>query len=276
MPALPQSVTKNVVAQPTASKFDLSGTAIGNLLGLLNNPGTVVGATPGYSVSNAGARAASTAAYNQQVANAQKVYGEAQGLVTARNPGIQQAYDQGTAAIQAQARARAIADTGRMSALAGQAQQAQGSLGLEGVATPATSATNRTAATDAAQEAKVNANADSWAGYNTGAAQRAVASNNAVGDAFAWQGAQQQAALAGLLQQALAKEQDSYHAGSSGKVVGALTPAQQISLNGKLLDFSSTDFNNDLKASKAKSAAKSTKLANTLKVSAAKAKGLYG
>lgn len=261
-------IARGIGGVAKAPAFDLSGTAIGQILGILNNPGTLVGGSGG--VSNAGARAASTAAYNQAEANRANVYGQAVSSVQDRNPGIQQSYTDATAALQANARQRAIDDASRQATLQQQATQGAQALGLSGVAAP--SATTRTNATDAAQQTKYQTNADSWAGYNAGASQRAVASNNAVADAFTWQGAQQQAALSALLQRALASEQD--RGGSAPHLVGAPTTAQQLAGYENLLGYSSKDFNNNLAASKFQQATNQATISNNLK--AATAKTRYG
>lgn len=250
--------------------FDLSGVAIQNLLGILNDPGTMVGGSAGGTVSMAPQRAASQAAYNQSEADRSNVYGQATAAVQARNPGIQSNYDAATAALQANARQRAIDDSSRLAQQQQQATQGAQALGLSGVAAP--SATTRTMGDAQANAAKYQQNADSWAGFNSGAAQRAVASNNAVSDAFTWQGAQQQAALSALLQKALASEQDRHISGSAGHLVGAPTTAQKLSGYNNLLNYSSKDFNNTLNASKFQQGTTQATFSNNLAAAKAKAK----
>jgi len=242
------------------------------LLGAINNPGTLVPGSPGYTVSAAPQRAASQAGYNTAVANADNVYGQATGLITARDPGITQNYAAATAAIQANARQRAIDDMGRQEALQNQAIQGAAALGLQGVAAP--SATSRTGESAAAEQAAYQKIADSWAGFNSGAAQRAVGKNDAVANSFTWENGQQQNALAALLQRALASEQDRHVGGSSARLVGGATTAQQIAGYNDLLGYSNKDAGTSLNVAKAQNSARNNTAKNNLAAAVAKAR--YG
>jgi hypothetical protein len=251
-PGLPYGDGRSVMAtkaptkQATSSGFDLGGEAIGAILGLLNSNGTYTPGTAATRVSQAGARAAAQAGYNQSEADRSNVYGQAVGAVKARNPNIQASYDKGTADLQANARARAIADRSAAAKRDTESNQAAARMGLP-VAPPTDTRSDAVVEENVGQYQK---NADSWQGFNTGAAQRQIERNNAVGDAFTWQGAQQQAALQQLLQQALGGLQDYTVGGSAGGWSGGLSDAKKLSGWNNLLNFSSTDFNNDLKAAK--------------------------
>lgn len=252
-----------------APGYDPSGTFVGQMLGILNSPGQYVGGSGGGILSAAPQRAASQAGYNQASADAQKIYGQATSLVAGRDPGIQQSYTDATAALQANVRQRAIDDMGRQQALQQQAINGAQALGLSGVASP--SATTRTNNQDAANQAKYQTNADTWAGFNSGAAQRAVAKNDAVSNSFAYSGTQAQASLAALLQKTLASEQDKVMKGSAGKFIG-LTPQQQFAGYNSLLGYTNKDANTSLNVSKAQNSAASQTFKNNLAQKIAQAK----
>ena len=240
-------------------------------LDLLNSPGQYVGGSAGYTVSAAPQRAASQAGYNQASANAKDIYGQAVSQVAARDPGIQQGYADATAAIEANARQRAIGDMAQQQALQAQAIQGARALGLSGI-TDGSGAMARTNALEAAQQAKYQTNADSWAGFNGGAAQRAVAKNDAAANSFAYSGTQAQTALANLLQKTLASEKDVYHAGSAGKIVGAMTPAQKAAGYMNMLNYGLKGSAQDLTRAKASSQQGQFDLTYALKQALAAAK----
>lgn len=227
--------------------FDLGGWGVGELLGMYQNNGQYVPPSAGGTVSRAGERAAAQAAYDQAEADRQKVYGQAVTTVKDRNPEIQKNYADGTAAIQANARARAIADRQALAQRQQEALQGAAALGLN---TAAPSATDQTAQVVEGNIGQYQTNADSWQGFNTGAAGRAVERNNSVGDAFSWQGAQQQTALAGLLQQVLSGLSDYSYGGSAGGYVGGTSDKTKLDIVKELLGYSNTDFDNELNAAK--------------------------
>jgi hypothetical protein len=235
--------------------FDPGAYGLGGMLNLLNNPnGQITGGsagTPSWTQSLAGTRAATQGAYTQSAADAQKVYDAAAAAVTGRNPGIQAGYDQATAAMQGNARARAIADQAGFGQQKTDQMNAINSLGLGGVG--ATGSMNRTANTLAANAGKYQQNADSWQGFNSAKALSAIANNNGIADAFKYKGAQQQNALQTLLQQTLAKQQDIFHAGTpgrAGKMTGGLSPMNQFAILKGVMGYGQNDFNNTLKTSK--------------------------
>jgi hypothetical protein len=259
---------------PGPSPFDPGAYSLGGMLDLLNNPGGHMSGgsagTPGWTQSMAGARAASQQNYTLSAADAQKVYGQAAQLVSDRNPSIQSGYDAATAAIQANARARVIADQGAFGVQRQDQQNAINSLGLGGVG--ATGSMNRTANTLAANEGKYQQNADSWQGFNSAKSQSAIANNNAIADAIRYKGASQQNALQALLQQTVAKQQDIYHpgtAGKAGKIVGALSPMNQFAILKGVMGYGQNDFNNTLKTSKFDQATTQNTIKNTAAAAAA-------
>lgn len=257
------------MATPAPAPPSLASTSIGQILNLLSSPGQIVGATPGHTVSQAGARAASQGAANNAVANSNNVYGQASDAVLARDPGIQQGYANDTAAIQANARQRAIADQAMLTQNGQDAAQAAAAFGITG-AIPTTTA--RTLNTVAANQGAYQRNADAWQGFNNSKAATSVAANNAVSDAFKYQNAQEQGSIARLLQTALANEQDKYVKGSAGKLVGAPTLAQQLSGYGTLLGFSNKDATQNLNTQKFK--ASTAQKAQQQKIANSKAKAL--
>lgn len=239
---------RGIAAQRTAQQpaFDPGAWAMGEMMKMYQDNGTYVPGTAPRLVSRSGERAAAQANYARAEKDRAKVYGEAVSEVKGRNPGIVSGYQKATDELQANVAARKLAD--------GQAAQARDQRALAAAAAMGLSTAPPTSTRSdeilAENQGQYQTNADAWAGFNTGAGQRGVERNNAVADAFTWQGAQQQAALQQLLSQTLSGLVDYYTGGSAGRMVGGTTNSQKNSLLGKIMGYGDKDFKNDLAMAK--------------------------
>jgi hypothetical protein len=210
-------------------------------------------------MSNAPLRASLNAQYAGFKADSDKVYGQAKTEVTNRNPGILAGYQKGTDDLRSNVAKRntdaAAANTKRDADMTSAAER----MGLDPSQAPAINGTSADAI-DAQAAAQYTTNADAWAGFNTGAGQRAVERNNSVGDAFSWANTQQQSILQKQLAEALAAAVDVPISGGGGGGGGgrrgggggggSLTAYQQLGGWRALMDASDKDFDNDLNAAK--------------------------
>ena len=224
------------------AKPGLDALMIRELMGLYNNQGTFRPGTPGHTISRAPERAAAQANFRQSEKDRSKVYGQAVSEVKGRNPGIVGGYDKASADLQANVAARALADNQAAAARDQNVLKAAAAMGLS-MAPPTDTRSDEVVAQNQGNYQSI---ADAWQGFNGGAGQRAVERNNAVADAFTWQGAQQQAALQQLLQKTLAGLVDQYVAGSAGRMVGGTTNAQKLSIAKTLLGQSNRAADQDL------------------------------
>jgi hypothetical protein len=236
-------------AAPAASAGQL---ALQQLLGLANNDGVMTGGSAGYTVSNAPARAAEQAAYNQAEANRQQVYSQAVNDVLARAPEITQSYDNAASSIQGNAAQRATSDAAAADTRSSNAALAAQRLGLNFVPTTQGLANQN----QDAQAAKYKTNADAWSGLLAAQKGTTLNGNQRTANAFTYSGMQAQAALAGLLQQSLARLQDVYHGGSSGRLTGGTSAAQKASIYKTILGFQGSEDSRSLSAKKAAAALK--------------------
>lgn len=200
--------TPPTVAKPGSSRAigvgrKQPGAAGGNplidaMLGLLGGGGGGGSYYGGYD--GTAARNAARSAYDTQLGNTKNVYGQIVGNVQARQPAIQQGYQDATAKINADAQARAAADASRNQEADQRNMATAAALGLDVAAPTDTQA-------DALRQAGTNAyqsNAQAWTGFNDASSKTAVERNTATGDAFQYAGAQTETQLAAMLQQALA------------------------------------------------------------------------
>lgn len=210
-------------------------------------------------VSNAPARAAAQAAYNQGSANDANVFGQAVANVNAQAPVIGAGYDTAAQQIEQNATNRATSDaTAAQSQNANMAAEAA-RLGLNFVPTTGGLA----ASTAGAIGNQYKTNADAWNGLLQSQKQTALSGNTRTANAFQYSGTQAQAALGQLLQSALSKLQDTYHAGRAGKVVGATSPGTAASIYESLFGNTYKSQSAQLAANKAALSAKGTNTTST-------------
>lgn len=228
--------------QKPAAPYDPSGDLVGFILSGLNGAWDTPG-TPGSMVSQAGLRRALQGSAAQAEADRANVYGQVQSNIAGRAPEIQAGYDNATKTLQDNARSRALADRESAGSREQDAIRAAAALGLS-VAPSANTLANQ------AMENNIGAFqsiADAWGGFNSASANTALERNAAVGDAFAYEGTQQQERLQRMLLQALAGAQDYYSPGSGGS---SLSPTKKLSGGLDLLDWISGDTRNDIAAAK--------------------------
>lgn len=241
MPALPVPTASMFAtaapkaAAPAPAAASTEGSAQGALtqalLALAQNPGTVEGGSAGYTVSNAPARAAATAAYNSGIANDANVYGQAVSNVNAQAPAIGSGYDTAIQQIQQNAANRQASDATTANSQNNNMAAEAARLGLSFVPT-----TDGTAASTAAALAnQYKTNADAWNGLLTSQKQNALDANTRTANAFQYSGTQAQAALATVLQSALSKLADKSVGAKAGKIVGATTPSTAASIYAGLM-----------------------------------------
>lgn len=227
--------------------FDASGYALGELLGMYQNSGgSYVGGTPGYTISRAGERGAAQGAFNRAEANRKSNYLDIDQIVRGRNPEIRAGYQAATNALNDNARKRALETRAALMLREQEAARAAAEMGL----TVNPGATGRAGEVAEGGIAQTNSNAAAWEGFNSGAAGRAVERNEAVGDSFRWDAAQQQGALANMLAQLLAGMQDQYVAGTAGRMVGGLSSAQKLKVLGMIDDIGGQTFKQELDTTK--------------------------
>jgi len=229
--------------------FDLGAYVTGQLLDMYNSPGTYSpgsAGSPGGRISRAGERAAVTGASQNAIRQSNAMYDDVVKHIRDRNPQIQGGFDANTANLRQNAVNRRIASDDANAKRDSEARQAAATMGL--TQAPVTENTQA----DATQQSMVGAaqnNAESWAGYNQGAASRGIERNNAAGDAFRWEQGQQANALQSLLLQALSGLGDISYGGSGGSAggySGGLKPSQKISVLGQLRGQYNTGVSQDL------------------------------
>lgn len=203
---------------------------------------------PGYTVSRAGARNAASSRYSQNEANRAALYNEAVGEVTGRSKGISSAYENAGESILADARARVMTDMQNAGQRDSDRAQAASALGLGIV--PSTG--DRADTVMQANAGKYTQNAQSWNGFLRAAGKTAVERNEAVGDSFRHEGAQQQLALQRMLESVLSGLGDSYVGPTAAKYSKpALSGKDKASAYRDLLDNFRSDQKLDLDARKA-------------------------
>lgn len=227
--------------------------ALQQLFGLAQQPGTMSGGSPGYTVSQAGARASTQQAYNTAEANRQQVYSQAINDVLANAPAISQSYDNAATKLAGDATARnasmaRAADT-RSSNTALAAQR----MGLSFMPTTQGLAN----ANQDAQAAKINQNAQAWQGLLASQKGTALSGNDRTANAFRYSGTQAQSALHNLLLSSLSKMQDKYVAGKAGKMSGGTSPALAASIYKTILGNQNTQDTLSLNQAKAADSARS-------------------
>jgi len=231
---------------------DISGMLVGELLNGLaggwDTPGTP--GSPGGMVSNQGLRDSLNASYGQAEADRSNVYQQVLDQIIGRAPGITAGYDQASATMQDNARARALADREAGSARDQQVMNAAQAMGL-----PVMPSVNPLANQVTEQNiGNYQSIADAWQGFNSAKNQTALERNTATGDAFTYQGLQQQQALQAMLMQALAGAGDYWVGGSGGSAGKSLGPKDQMSGYMNLLNWTDKDANTDIRAAKLPSA----------------------
>lgn len=228
------------------SAFDPSSYVLGELLGMYNSQGSYVGGTPGYTISRAGERAAVRSGYDRAEANRKSNYADIDATVRGRNPEIRKGYSDASAALNENARKRALETRAALVARDRDAARAAAEMGL----TVNPGATARAGEVAEGGIARTGANATAWEGFNAGSAERAVERNEAVGDTFRWEGTQQAAALSNMLMQMLAGLQDQYVAGSAGRMVGGLSDSEKFKALGMIDDIGAQSFKQELDTTK--------------------------
>lgn len=245
------------VGAPSAGS--LQGSLTQALLALAQNPGTLVGGSAGGMVSNAPARAAEQAAYNQSSANDNAVFDQATANVNAQAPVIGQGYDTAASNILNNATARQASDAGATQSQQNNMAAEAARLGLNFI--PTTQGLAGQTANALGSQYKTNA--DAWNGLLQSQKQTALAGNTRTANAFQYSKTQAQTALSSLLASALSKLPDKYVAGKAGKVVGATSPAAAASIYEHLFGYSNTGQAQALSSAKAASAARGTNTTST-------------
>lgn len=248
-----------------AAPPSLGQTGMQQYLDLLNSPGTMTGGSagsPGYMQSGAGGRQAATDAFNNASAGSKEVYSNAVNAVLARADGIGSSYDNAASSIQNQAAARDAAATAAATQRASRASAGAAGLGFGFTPTTADRAGNN----QLAQTTKAQTNAASWSGLLGAQKQTALSGNNRMADAFRYSGTQAQDALSKLLQSAIERHPDVYHAGTAGrpgKLVGAATLAQKLAGAKFMVDTQGKNDAAGLAAQKYKSSVTPTQTTTT-------------
>ncbi len=248
MPAVPPAPVAGkgigVVPKSTAPTLDQVG--VQYLLGRLNDPGTYVPGSPGYTVSNAGARAAETAAGNAAQAGLDKVYGQAVTNIQARNPLIQAAANQANSTMAADTAQRLSSIQGAADARAAAQQAASRAMGLSW--TPQVSGASQQGDL-LSHQASINTGA--WKGLNDSNAQNNIDRNNTLASSFNYTLGQNKTRLAQAVSQALSKLVDRHVGGSAGKMVGGTTTSQGMQIAKALMGQGNVVNNRSDKASQA-------------------------
>ena len=237
-PAKGSTVLRGNAGKPTYASTDAQGNPLVDaMLGMLGQGGSAGSAgsyTPGYN--GAAARAAANAAYDTQLGNTKKVYGQIGSEVAGRASAIEDGYAQATQTINDDAAARVAADDARNAEADYRNQQTAAALGLN-VAPSNDNASDRIRL--AGQNA-YNQNAQAWTGFNENAEDTALERNTATKDAFAYAGTQSQQQLAVLLQQALdsiAGQEAANPGGWSGGSSGRSSASSDLSILKTLMGY---------------------------------------
>lgn len=229
--------------QAQEQPFDASGYALNELLRIYGQSGGQwVDGTPGYTISREKERAAVRGAHGRAEKDRASNYAFINSDIQGRNPAIRQNYAQATADLRGNAAQRAIETRAGLQAREQDAATAAERLGL--AVNPG--ATARAGEVAEGGIARTNSNAESWAGFNAGASERAVERNTGVADAFAWQGQQQRQMLADTMMTLLAGLQDQYVGGTSGGYVGGMSTSETLRLLGMIDDIGNEDFDREM------------------------------
>lgn len=227
-------------------QFDASGFVLGELLGMYGQEGQWQPGSAATRVSRAGERAAVRGNYDRAEGDRASNYAFIRGDVLGRNPKIRANFDNATADLRGNAAQRAIETRAALAAREQDSATAAANLGL--AVNPG--ATARAGEVAEGGIARTNSNAESWAGFNAGAGERAVERNTGVADAFEWQGQQQRQQLADTMMQLLAGLQDYTVGGSSGRFVGGLSDSERFKALGMIDDIGNSGFKRELDSAK--------------------------
>lgn len=240
-----RGIVKGKTSRPAAPPppFDANGFVLGELLGMYGGAdGQFVPGTPGRTISRAGERAAVREGHSRAERDRASNYAFINADIQGRNPRIRENYERATADLRGNAAQRAIETRAALAAREQDAAVAAERLGL--AVNPG--ATARAGEVAEGALGRVQSNAESWAGFNAGAAERAVERNTGVADAFAWQGNQQQQMLANTMMTLLAGLQDQYVGGSPGRMVGGMSNSERLRLLGMITGIGDEDFDREM------------------------------
>lgn len=225
------------------SAYDPSGDLFGYAMSLLNEQGTP--GSGGGMVSQAALRNALQSAYGQSEADRTNVYGQVDTEIRGRDDDIEAGYDRASDTLQQNAIQRALAQRAAAQQRGQDDLRAAQLFGFEGIAPTANAGANQVMEENIGAQQGI---ADAWSGFYGAGKQTALERNDAVGDAFAHMGLQQQLALQAMLNDALLRAGD-YWVGGSGGTSG---PSWSQRWNGvdDLLDYTVADTRNDINATK--------------------------